>query len=96
MRTKIITKRDTEVPVDYRRRRDGGRWRVYDVIIENVSLVDNYRSQFYDIIETSSLPALLARMQARLRELRAMAGGAGQGERDAGMAGGVTRSPRDR
>jgi phospholipid transport system substrate-binding protein len=74
VRTKIITKRDTEVPVDYRMRREGDRWRVYDVIIANVSLVDNYRSQFSDIIETSSLRALVERMHARLRELSATAG----------------------
>src|SRR5439155_1265439 len=46
VRTKIVTKQGTEIPVDYRMHRRGDRWLVYDVVIEGISLVANYRSQF--------------------------------------------------
>jgi len=74
VRTKIITARDTEIPVDYRMLRRGDRWLVYDVVIENVSLVDNYRSQFAEIIEASSYQALVKRIKAKLRDAHAEAG----------------------
>jgi len=46
VRTKIVTKQGTEVPVDYRMHWRGDCWLVYDVVIEGISLVANYRSQF--------------------------------------------------
>jgi phospholipid transport system substrate-binding protein len=68
VRTKIITKTGTEVPVEYRMLRRGDRWVVYDVIIEGVSLVANYRSQFNKIIQTSSYPELVRKMKAKQDE----------------------------
>ena len=68
VRTKIITKSGTEVPVEYRMLRRGDRWLVYDVIIEGVSLVANYRSQFNKIIQTSSYPELVRKMKAKQDE----------------------------
>jgi phospholipid transport system substrate-binding protein len=68
VRTKIITKNGTEVPVEYRMLRRGDRWLVYDVIIEGVSLVANYRSQFNKIIQTSSYPELVRKMKAKQDE----------------------------
>ena len=50
VRSKLITKSNTEVPVDYRMLKDGERWRVYDVVIEGVGLVSSYRTQFTRII----------------------------------------------
>jgi phospholipid transport system substrate-binding protein len=46
-------------------RREGDQWKVYDVVIEGVSLVANYRSQFNKIIETSSYKELVARLKAK-------------------------------
>src|SRR5207249_9685795 len=43
--TRIITKNGTDVPIDYRMLKRGDRWLVYDVNIEGVSLVSNYRTQ---------------------------------------------------
>ena|SRR3989442_14353465 len=74
VRTKIITAHDTQIPVDYRMLRRGDRWLVYDVVIEEVSLVDNYRSQFAEIIEASSYQTLVKRIKAKLREAHAEAG----------------------
>jgi phospholipid transport system substrate-binding protein len=65
VRTKIVTKQDTAVPVDYRMHRRGDRWLVYDVVIEGISLVANYRSQFNAIIQTSTYQGLVARMKTK-------------------------------
>lgn len=65
VRTKILTKQGSQVPVDYRVLRQGGRWRVYDVIIEGVSLTASYRTQFNKIIQTSSFEDLVAKLKAK-------------------------------
>jgi phospholipid transport system substrate-binding protein len=64
VRTKIITAQRTEIPVDYRMRRKDGRWRVFDVSIEGVSLVNNYRSQFNSVIQSSSYNGLVDRLRS--------------------------------
>jgi phospholipid transport system substrate-binding protein len=66
--TKIITKNGTEVPVDYRLSRRGERWMIYDVNIEGVSLVSNYRTQFNKIIQTSGYNTLVDRMKTKQTE----------------------------
>lgn len=68
--TKIIAKGGTEVPIDYRMLRHGDRWVVYDVVIENISLVANYRSQFNKIIQTSSYQELVKKMKTKQEEFR--------------------------
>ena len=65
VRTKIVTKQGTDIPVDYRMHRRGDRWLVYDVVIEGISLVANYRSQFNAIIQTSTYQDLVARMKTK-------------------------------
>jgi len=65
VRTKITTRQSQDVPIDYRMFRDGDRWRVYDVLIEGISLVNNYRTQFDGIIKTSSYEELVKRLKAR-------------------------------
>jgi phospholipid transport system substrate-binding protein len=67
--TKIVTKNGTEVPVDYRMLKRGDRWLVYDVNIEGVSLINNYRTQFNKIIQTSSYADLVNRMRTKQGEL---------------------------
>ena len=68
--TKILTKQDQEIPVAYRMLRHGDRWLIYDVSAEGVSLVANYRTQFNNIIRTSSYDELLKRIRARIDEIR--------------------------
>lgn len=71
VRTRIVTKQGTEIPVDYRMRRVGAdRWLVYDVAIEGVSLVANYRAQFNRIIQRSSYKGLVEQLTARLAPQR--------------------------
>lgn len=68
VRTKIVTNRNVEIPIDYRMLVKSSKWKVYDVSIEGVSLVNNYRSQFNRIIRTSSYPELVRRMKNKLDE----------------------------
>jgi phospholipid transport system substrate-binding protein len=75
VRTKIITKQGTEVPVEYRMLRRGDRWMVYDVVIENVSLISNYRTQFNRIIQTSSYQELVKKMKTKQEEFQGEEGG---------------------
>lgn len=69
VKTRILTKTKQEVPIDYRLLKSGGRWLIYDVIIEGVSLVGNYRNQFNRIIQTSSYAELVKRMKTKQDEL---------------------------
>ena len=66
VRGKVITKQGTEVPVEARMiNRSGNRWQIYDIVIENISLVGNYRSQFDRIIRTSSYDELAKRLRTK-------------------------------
>jgi phospholipid transport system substrate-binding protein len=67
--TKLVTKNGTEVPIDYRLVKRGERWLVYDVSIEGVSLVSNYRTQFNKIIQTASYAELIRRMKSKQAEV---------------------------
>jgi phospholipid transport system substrate-binding protein len=73
--TKIITKNGTEVPVDYRLFKKGDRWMVYDVNIEGISLVSNYRTQFNKIIQTNGYNSLVERMKVKQNEFLDVSGG---------------------
>jgi len=64
VKTKFTTKQGTEIPVDYRLLRRSDRWLVYDVFVEGVSLVANYRTQFDRIMRTGSYDELVRRMKA--------------------------------
>ena len=57
--TKVINDRGEEFTIDYRLNLEGSEWKVYDVIIENISIVNNYRSQFSRILGRSSFAELL-------------------------------------
>lgn len=67
----VITMKDgKKVPVAYRMLPKEGGWRVYDVLIENISLVKNYRTQFQDILNSGSPDQLIARVRAKAQEVR--------------------------
>jgi phospholipid transport system substrate-binding protein len=69
VKTKIVTpKQGTEIPVDYRLLRRSERWLVYDVVIEGISLVSNYRTQFNKIIQSSSYQELVKKMKTKQEE----------------------------
>jgi phospholipid transport system substrate-binding protein len=62
VRTRLVTKAGTEIPVDYRMHRVGERWLSYDVAIEGVSMVANYRAQFNKIIQASGFQSLVRKL----------------------------------
>jgi phospholipid transport system substrate-binding protein len=68
VRTKLITKQGTEIPIEYRMLKRGDKWLVYDVVIEGVSLISNYRTQFNKIITTSSFQELMKKMKTKQEE----------------------------
>lgn len=69
VKTRIFTKSGAELPVDYQALRRGDRWFVYDVSIEGVSLMNNYRVQFNKIIQTSSYEDLVRKLKAKQQSL---------------------------
>ena len=69
VQTKLVAKGGSEIPIEYRMHKAGDRWLVYDVVIEGVSLVANYRTQFNKIIQTSSFKELMNKMKNKQQEL---------------------------
>jgi phospholipid transport system substrate-binding protein len=65
VRSRLVTDRGTEIPVEYRLLQSRTQWSVYDISVEGVSLVSSYRSQFNSIIRNSSFALLLERMRSR-------------------------------
>ena len=63
VRALIVTKKGTQVPVESRLLRKADRWLIYDVLIENVSLIASYRSQFDRVIRTTSYGELVRRLK---------------------------------
>lgn len=63
VRTVVKTGEGKSIPVDYRLHRTEEGWRAYDVIIEGVSYVQNYRKQFGNEIQQTSLDALIERLE---------------------------------
>jgi phospholipid transport system substrate-binding protein len=63
VRAKVTTPKGLEVPVEARMLRKGDHWFIYDIAIQNVSLIANYRTQFDRIIRTSSYEELVKKMR---------------------------------
>jgi phospholipid transport system substrate-binding protein len=63
VRAKVLTNRGAEVPVEARMLKRGEQWYIYDITIENVSLIGNYRTQFDRIIRTTSFPDLVRKLK---------------------------------
>jgi len=67
--TQVISpKRGVKIPVNYRLMKKGNEWFVYDVVIEGVSLVNNYRAQFNHIIQSSSYETLVKKIKDKLAQ----------------------------
>jgi len=69
VRARIVTAKGTEIPVESRLTLKGDRWLTYDILVENLSLISNYRSQFDRVIRTNGYPELVKRLQARVAAL---------------------------
>lgn len=67
--TSVLTRSGREMAVGYRMTQRQGGWMVHDVVIDGVSLVDNYRAQFQTVIQRSSYAGLVIEMRARIADL---------------------------
>jgi phospholipid transport system substrate-binding protein len=67
VQTRIVTS-SKEIPISYRVILKDGTWKVYDVIVEGVSLVQNYRTQFSDILAKNSPKELLEILRKKVKE----------------------------
>ncbi len=70
VKTKVVTSKDTEIPIFYRMMKKKGRWVAYDIVIEGVSLVSNYRTQFGRIIHRSSYEDLVKTLRKKVAKVR--------------------------
>jgi len=61
--TKVMSGNGEELPVDYQMHDINGQWKVYDVVIDSISIVDNYRAQFERVIAKTSLKDLLQKIK---------------------------------
>ena len=66
--THIVTA-TAEIPIDYKLVQSSTEWKVYDVVIEGVSLIRNFRSSYGSIVEKEGFPGLFARMESKVQEL---------------------------
>ena len=67
VKTRIMGYKNTDVQVDYRLRlEEDGKWKAYDVVVEGISLVNNYRQQFDSILTGGSFDSLLDRMREKV------------------------------
>jgi len=70
VRTEVVNKRDLNVVVEYRLLQRDGNWQVYDVVIEGVSLVNNYRTQFHNIVSRESYDSLVKKLKLKIEQER--------------------------
>jgi phospholipid transport system substrate-binding protein len=66
VKTHILYQGNNNVTIDYRLHRDDGGWKVYDVVVEGMSFVDNYRGQFASILASESFDSLLKRLREKV------------------------------
>ena len=72
--TEIVTS-STRIPVTFRLKDNDGQWYAYDVVIEGVSLVSNYRNTFSAIVKTEGMDGLLIDLEAKISAYKAKHGG---------------------
>jgi phospholipid transport system substrate-binding protein len=66
--SKILTSKGQEFTIDYKTQVVAGEWKVYDVVVENISMVNNFRSQFNRVINNSSYEELVRRLKEKQTE----------------------------
>lgn len=66
----IIVTKSVDVPISYKMVLKGDEWFVYDVVIEEVSLIRNYRSSYREIVMKDGIGGLLKRMEEKVKELK--------------------------
>ena len=71
VRSKVVTRQGAEIPLDYRMHLLDGRWRIYDVVVQGVSFIASYRTQFDRVIRAESYSSLRERLQKKATETTA-------------------------
>jgi phospholipid transport system substrate-binding protein len=66
----VIPSENISIKLNYRLKKQDGEWKIYDIIVDEASLVDNYRYQFNSIITKNGYPDLVSRMNKKLSELK--------------------------
>ncbi|MFM1892553.1 MAG: hypothetical protein RLZ44_1630 [Pseudomonadota bacterium] len=68
--TRVAAAGGPPVPINYRLARDGELWKVYDVVIDGVSMVSNYRSSFANEVRRAGIDGLIQQLADRNKQLR--------------------------
>ena len=68
VKTHILYQGSKSIEIDYRLHRDACGWKVYDVVVEGISFVDNYRSQFTSILTNDSFESLLRQLRQKIQQ----------------------------
>jgi phospholipid transport system substrate-binding protein len=68
VRSKVTTRQGSEIPLDYRMHVRDGSWRIYDVVVQGVSFIASYRTQFDRVIRAESYGSLRERLQKKAAE----------------------------
>lgn len=71
VRSRLVTRQGSDIPLDYRVHRLNGSWRIYDVVVHGVSFIASYRTQFDRVIRAQSYSALRERLQKKAQETTA-------------------------
>jgi phospholipid transport system substrate-binding protein len=72
--TTIVDTGKSPIPVTYLLEQTDGGWKVYDVRVDNISIIANYRNQFNRVINEQGFPKLMADLRAKQRQLGAELG----------------------
>ncbi len=70
VKTVLITRKGTRIPVDYRVLKTDEKWLIYDVIVEGVSMVNNYRKQISSIMIRSKFDELIEKIKDKAEQRR--------------------------
>jgi len=68
VRSKVVTRQGAEIPLDYRMHLLDGQWRIYDVVVQGISFIASYRTQFDRVIRAESYSSLRERLQKKAAE----------------------------
>lgn len=72
--TVVLKPGDKPIRIDYRLRWVDGKWKVYDIIVEDISLTGNYRNQFNRVINNKGYPELVRLLQNKIQQIKASDG----------------------
>jgi phospholipid transport system substrate-binding protein len=73
----VVHSNNTDIPIEYRMVKEGEDWFVYDVVVEDISLIKNYRSSYGEIVRREGYAGLFGRMREKITELQQQPAAAG-------------------